>query len=91
MTDATPPPRRRNITAEDIEAARRLKAEWAARAPRLGLTQDRMAEKLGGTQALVSQYLHGKIQLNFRALLAFCAALEIAEPAIIRSDLPEQS
>lgn len=82
--------RKAKPTAADKAAAERLWAEWQARKMDRGLTQDIMATKLGGTQGLVSQYLHGKIPLNFRALLLFCDALGI-EPARIRTDLPEQS
>lgn len=82
--------RKAKPTEADLEAAARLRAEWAARKQDRGLTQEKMAERLGGkTQGLVSQYLSGKIPLNYRALLAFSDALGIY-PAIIRTDLPEQ-
>ncbi len=49
-----------------------------------------MAHKLGGSsQSLTSQYLNGKIALNYRALLAFAGVLG-CEPSAIRDDLPEQ-
>lgn len=81
--------RKAKPSVADQAAAARLFAEWNARKGPLGLTQDIMAGRLGGTQGLVSQYLHGKIPLNYRALLAFCDALGI-QPEIIRTDLPEQ-
>ena len=81
--------RKAKPTAADLAAAKRLRAAWDARARSLGLTQDKMAAKLGGSQGLVSQYLNGKIPLNFRTLLGFSDALGIA-PETIRTDLPEQ-
>lgn len=82
--------RKAKPTEADLEAAARLRAEWAARKQDRGLTQEKMAERLGGkTQGLVSQYLSGKIPLNYRALLAFSDALGIY-PETIRTDLPEQ-
>lgn len=41
------------------------------------------------SQGAVSQYLGGKIPMNYRTLLQFCNALGIA-PETIRYDLPEQ-
>lgn len=73
----------------DLAAAKKLRAEWDARARGLALTQDKMAAKMGGSQGLVSQYLNGTIGLNYRALLLFADALQI-KPETIRTDLPEQ-
>jgi transcriptional regulator with XRE-family HTH domain len=81
--------RKAKPTEADIAAARRLRAEWDARAKSLGLTQDKMAAAMGGTQGLVSQYLRGTIPLNYRALLLFCEALGI-DVETVRTDLPEQ-
>lgn len=81
--------RKRTITASDLAAAERLRAAWHAKARTLGVTQETVAELLDGTQGLVSQYMNGKIALNYRALLAFSQALQI-DPEHIRSDLPEQ-
>ena len=74
--------RKAKPTAADLAAAKRLRAAWDARARSLGLTQDKMAAKLGGSQGLVSQYLNGKIPLNFRTLLGFSDALGIAPETI---------
>lgn len=76
-------------TPEDVAAARRLKELWKHRASGLGLTQTKMAEELGITQGAVSQYLNGRIPMNFRTLKTFCLALGV-EDTDIRSDLPEQ-
>lgn len=76
-------------TPEDVAAAMRLKELWKHRASGLGLTQTKMAEELGITQGAVSQYLNGRIPMNYRTLKTFCLALGI-EDTDIRSDLPEQ-
>lgn len=76
-------------TPEDVAAAMRLKEFWKQRASGRGLTQTKMAEELGITQGAVSQYLNGRIPMNYRTLKAFCVALAI-EDKDIRSDLPEQ-
>lgn len=76
-------------TAADRAAAAKLKMAWGHHARELGLTQDSIAGELGITQGAVSQYLNGKIPLNYRTLLVFCRALGIA-PESIRTDLPEQ-
>jgi phage repressor protein C with HTH and peptisase S24 domain len=80
----------RLITDADLFAAQRLKSAWDEASKRLNITQDDVAEIMDGTQGLVSQYLNGKIALNYRALLAFCKAMELEDPRLIRDDLPEQ-
>lgn len=88
LTD--PAHRKAKPSAADLDAAARLRVAWKAGKAEHGLTQEGMAERLGGkTQGLVSQYLSGKIPLNYRALVLFCDALGI-DPASIRNDLPEQ-
>lgn len=50
-----------------------------------------LAEATGrGTQGLVSQYINGKIPLNYRALMLFARELG-CDPRDIRKDLPEQT
>lgn len=82
-------PRKAKPTKYDVAAAERLKLAWGLRARELGLTQEKMAHDLGITQGAVSQYLNGKIPMNYRTLKAFTSALGI-EDTEIRSDLPEQ-
>lgn len=74
----------------DIAAAKRLRAIWDAKARSLNLTQDRMAEALESSQGAVSHYLHGRIALNYRALMLFAKKLEVDQRQI-RDDLPEQA
>jgi phage repressor protein C with HTH and peptisase S24 domain len=81
--------RRAKPTPQDVAAAEKLRAVWALRARERGITQDKMADELGITQGAVSQYLNGRIPMNYRTLLAFCKALGISD-AEIRTDLPEQ-
>lgn len=81
--------RKAKPTRADIAAAARLKAAWTERARSLGITQEKLAHELGITQGAVSQYLNGKIQMNYRTLKVFAATLGI-EDTDIRNDLPEQ-
>lgn len=79
----------------DLAAAERLKALWDAavaesrQAGGATLTQDVPAEALGINQSAVSQYIRGKIPLNYRAVMAFAQILGVP-PERIRDDLPEQ-
>lgn len=90
--------RRAKPTPADLAAATRLRKLWdeavTDRATTENrLTQDLMVERFNqatgrGSQGLVSQYLNGRIPLNYRAVRIF--AQEIGcRPEEIRSDLPE--
>lgn len=81
--------RKAKPTPADVAAATRLKAAWAEKARSLGITQEKLAHELGITQGAVSQYLNGKIPMNYRTLKVFAASLGI-EDTDIRTDLPEQ-
>jgi Helix-turn-helix len=82
-----PNDRKAKMDAADIEAARRLHRLWQQKKGSRP-TQDAIAEKLGDvTQGAVSQYIHGKIPLNFFAVLVFADALG-CDPREIREDLP---
>lgn len=81
--------RKAKPTPADITAAGRLKAAWTDKARSLGITQEKLAHELGITQGAVSQYLNGKIPMNYRTLKVFAASLGIEDTAI-RNDLPEQ-
>jgi len=85
MTDE----RKAKPTLADIAAAKKLKLLWLQRASSLGITQDTAAENLGITQGAISQYLNGKIPMNYRTLLMFCRLLGI-DDIDIRDDLLEQ-
>lgn len=80
----------RTITPDDLAAAKRLRALWDAKPRKERPTQEGMAVRLGGSsQSLASQYLNGKIALNYKAVLAFADALG-CPPEAIRDDLKEQ-
>jgi transcriptional regulator with XRE-family HTH domain len=83
-------------TAADLAAAVRLQALWEAAVersrgagPGRRLVQRVVGDKLGIEQSAVSQYLRGRIRLNYRAVLAFAEAIG-CDPSEIRDDLPEQ-
>jgi predicted transcriptional regulator len=68
------------LSAEEIEATKRLKAYWDMRQE--GITQKLVAEKLGATQSVISQYLSGYIPLNAKAVLIFSNVLKIDPLAV---------
>jgi len=76
--------KRRDLTAEELGEAERLKAAWESyRAANDGATQTWLAAEAGlGTQGAVSQYLRGVIPLNLQALLAICKVID-AQPEVI--------
>lgn len=80
--------RKAKLTPADEAAARALRKLWDDRADKREVTQDTVAEALDITQGAVSQYLNGKIPLNFRAVMSFAKVLG-CEPGEIRRDLPE--
>lgn len=79
-------------TRADREAAAKLKLLWDAKWKGLGKTQADFLEagKLAWSQSTVSQYINGKISLNYNALLAFATVLGF-KPEDVRTDLPEQA
>jgi hypothetical protein len=85
--------RKRTITPADKAAARRLRAIWDAIPKGERPTQAELAMDFPGeapNQSLISQYLGGKIALNYKAVRYFATALNVPESAI-RTDLPEQT
>lgn len=87
-------PHNRNISRSDLEAARRLKEIWLRIPTNERPTQQAIADAwdIGGdaNQSLISQYMNGKIALNYRAVLFFSKILGCS-PEEIRNDLPEQT
>ncbi len=77
----------RNITAADLEAAKRLRVVWARVLREKPIRQEDFPEL--GSQSAISQYLNGKIALNYYAVTVFAHRLG-CKPEDIRSDLPEQ-
>lgn len=84
--------RNRTITAADKAAAKRLRALLDAMPKGERPTQTAMALDFPGeaNQSLISQYINGKIALNYKAVRFFATALNVDESAI-RTDLPEQT
>lgn len=76
-------------TKANQAAAARLKAIWRAMPNRP--TQQALADAWGesANQSLISQYMNGKIPLNYRAVLFFAEQLR-CDQRDIRDDLPEQ-
>ncbi|WP_134046500.1 hypothetical protein [Paraburkholderia caballeronis] len=70
---------RRELTAEERAAARRLSDAWALyKAQNPGATQEWLGKETGlGSQGAVGQYLRGAIPLNLKALFAFCRVLAV--------------
>jgi hypothetical protein len=81
----------RTITPADAAAAARLKALWLSIPKDRRPTQQVLADSFPGdaNQSLISQYMAGRIALNYRAVRFFAHALGCPESAI-RTDLPEQ-
>lgn len=82
--------KRRPLTPEEREAARKLSAEWAKFRDREKATQEWLGRETGlGSQTVVSQYLRGHIPLNLKAILAFCRVLKIS-PETISPELTQE-
>lgn len=75
----------RTITEADMAAAKTLRAIWDRKRKALALTQERAAEQFGGSQALISQYLLGRIALGRVACMKFARILRVL-PEEIRPD-----
>lgn len=77
------------LTAEERNAAARLKEIWNARKKTLGLSQAAVAERFGMTQGGLGHYLNGRNALNARVCIQFAALLGIREedfapPAVLK-------
>ncbi|ARO68355.1 hypothetical protein B9J09_04230 [Xylella fastidiosa subsp. pauca] len=78
-----------NPTPAEIEAGKRLHAQWNERAFFSNLTQKEIAEILDSTQGLVTQYLTQRIPLDYETLSLFSRVLNTA-PEIIRGTSQKQ-
>jgi transcriptional regulator with XRE-family HTH domain len=67
----------RTITEHHLACARRLKKLWAERRQTHHLVQTDVAQELGWSQGLLSQYLNGHTALNTDAVIAFAEVLAI--------------
>jgi phage repressor protein C with HTH and peptisase S24 domain len=79
------------LSPADVAAAERLHAIWDRKAKKLGLTQQKAGDRMGGiTQGAVGHYLKKRSALNLRAVLQFASMLEV-DPREIRDDLDGMS
>lgn len=68
----------RNLTKEEREDARRLKQIWLSKQEALNLSQVKAAKELGyNSQGAISQYINGKVSLNFQAAAKFAKLLRV--------------
>lgn len=84
MTDQSS--KRPPLSGADDEAARRLRALWDDRGPKLGLTQEAAAAAMAMTQGAVWQYLNGRLQIGVEACIKWAGVL-VCDPAEIRPEL----
>lgn len=88
-------PTKRPLSPDQLADAERLKAAWSdyqesRRVMGERPTQEWLASVTGlGTQGVVWQYLHGRIPLNLKALLAICSAIG-ARPSEISPSLTKE-
>ena len=79
---------KRNLSAADMDAAKRLKDIITTSPKRL--TQGQIAKELGfESQGVISQYINGKIKLGTLTTMKFAKLFDV-EPIAIRPDLEEQ-
>lgn len=68
----------RELTKEERDDARRLKQLWIAKKDALHLSQVKAAKELGyNSQGAISQYINGKVSLNFQAAAKFAKLLRV--------------
>lgn len=77
--------RRAKMKPEDVEAFRRLRDLWEARASGLGLTQESAGAAMDVSQGAVSHYLNGRIPIGLEACIKWAALLR-CDPAEIRPE-----
>lgn len=68
---------KRTITAEDLEASRKLRAIWDSKQKTLGLNQDEAADKIGVSQSAFSQMLRGKMAIPTEAAMRLAVLLGV--------------
>ena len=68
----------RNLNKDELEDARRLRQLWKDKKDELHLSQVKAAKELGyNSQGAVSQFLNGKVGLNFQAVAKFAKLLRV--------------
>lgn len=67
----------RDLTTDEIEDAKRLRKLWSEKKEELHLSQVKAAKELGySSQSAVSQYLNGKVPINFQTAAKFAKLLK---------------
>lgn len=68
----------RNLTPEEAADAKRLREIWKNKREELHLSQVKAARELGyNSQGAVSQFINGKVGLNFQAVAKFAKLLRV--------------
>ncbi|ATA26786.1 peptidase S24 [Brenneria goodwinii] len=70
--------KKKNLTAEQLEDAKRLKALYESKKKTLGVTQQQIADELDITQGAVGHYLNGRNSLNVATASAFAKILQVS-------------
>lgn len=69
----------RELTLEELSDAKRLRQIWMDRKDELHLSQVKAARELGyNSQGAVSQFINGKVGLNFQAAAKFAKLLRVS-------------
>ncbi len=66
------------LTTEQLEDAKRLKALYESKKKELGLTQQHIADALDITQGAVGHYLNGRNALNLSVAASFAKILQVS-------------
>lgn len=67
----------RDLTTDEIEDAKRLRKLWSEKKEELHLSQVKAAKELGySSQSAVSQYINGKVPINFQTAAKFAKLLK---------------
>jgi transcriptional regulator with XRE-family HTH domain len=67
----------RDLTQEEIDDAKRLRKLWGERKEEMHLSQVKAARELGySSQSAVSQYINGKVPINFETAAKFAKLLK---------------
>lgn len=69
---------KKNLTAEQLDDAAKLKALYESKKKELGVTQYTIADELGITQGAVGHYLNGRNALNLSVAAAFAKILQVS-------------
>ncbi|EHD21292.1 MULTISPECIES: LexA family protein [Brenneria] len=70
--------KKKTLTTEQLEDAKRLKALYESKKKTLGVTQQQIADELDITQGAVGHYLNGRNALNVAVASAFAKILQVS-------------